>query len=251
MGRLGLGKTLAPSFAAGMEEAEYRKMADVEDGMWYYRALHGHILDRLMNAAGQVEGPLLDAGCGTGGLLRRLHEKHPELELTGVDLSPLACELARERTTAHIVEASLTDLPLDDATFATVVSADVLYHIEDDATALRELYRVLKSGGRLVVNVPAYPWLWSYHDKAVHAQRRYGRRELTCKLRDAGFLVTELTHWNMLLLPLVVARRKLWPAPASGSDVRAYARWSNRLLNLVMRCERWVLRTCGALPAGR
>ena len=233
-----------------MDIAEYHKMAAVEDEMWYYHALHAHVLQCLNRHQPDAPVALLDAGCGTGGLIRFLQEKMPAWRMTGVDLSPLACELARARTAAIIHESSLTDLPFKKAEFGAVVSTDVLYHIEDDAKALEELVRVMRPGGVLVVNVPAYQWLWSYHDTAVHSQRRYGRAELRSKLVAAGLEPLKVTHWNMLLLPLIVLRRKLFPAPASGSDVEAYAPWTNALLKWIMALESGLLRMFGGLPAG-
>lgn len=231
-----------------MEADEYRKMAAVEDRMWYYAALHARMIGALR--AGAASGPLLDAGCGTGGLLRRLAETPWGREAIGVDLSPLACALSRERTTARIVEASLTDLPLADGKFGAVVSADVLYHVPDDTGALREIARVLRPGGLAVINVPAYPWLWSYHDVSVHSQRRYGRAELRAKLTAAGLGPLQVTHWNAFLLPLVVLRRKLLPAPTSGSDVEDYSPWLNATLEAILKAEGAVMRACGGLPFG-
>lgn len=218
--------------------------------MWYYAALHGHIRRILESAHNDTAGPLLDAGCGTGGLIRRMERWWPRREITGVDCEPVACALSRERTRAKIVEADLTALPFSDDAFATVVTADVLYHIDDDEAALRELFRVTRPGGLLVINVPAYRWLWSYHDVAVHSRRRYGSRELRRKLHAAGFDHAEITHWNMFLLPLIAARRKLLPAPVGGSDVQAYSAWTNRLLANVMKAESGLLNICDGLPAG-
>lgn len=231
-----------------MDPGEYHKMAAAEDNMWYYRALHGHI-GRAVEAIGGT-GRLLDAGCGTGGLMQYLHRQSPQLQLTGVDLSELACTYARRRNCGEVIQADLTALPLGDAGFDVVVSSDVLYHIGDDRQALAELVRVLRPGGLLVVNVPAHPWLWSYHDVAVHGQRRYARADLLEKLRERGLAVSMSTHWNLLLLPLIVVRRKCWPAPRSGSDVQAYAPWLNALLGGVMAFESLLLRLLGRLPAG-
>jgi ubiquinone/menaquinone biosynthesis C-methylase UbiE len=144
-----------------MEADEYRKLADVEDHMWYFYALHGHI-ERALDAAGAPGIRVLDAGCGTGGLIRRLTPRHPGWRWSGIDLEPLAYALARERTVgADIRPASVTALPFPDASFDAVVSADVLYHVDDDEAALREFFRVLRPGGIAVINVPAYRWLWS------------------------------------------------------------------------------------------
>ena len=233
-----------------MEPDEYRKMAAVEDAMWYYRALHAHVQRELGRRLGGRPARILDAGCGSGGLIRRLAGAEPAWTWTGIDVSPLACALARKRCPADIREASVTALPFPDATFDAVVSADVLYHVEDDAAALREMARVLRPGGVAVINVPAHRWLWSYHDVATHSQRRYGRGELREKMAAAGMVATRMTHWNMLPLPLVIVRRKLLPAPRSGSDVQLYPAPVEQAFRAAMAVERAWLGAGGSLPLG-
>jgi hypothetical protein len=100
------------------------------------------------------------------------------------------------------------------------------------------------------VNIPAHPWLWSYHDVATHAKRRYTRMDIRSKLVAAGLLPLRVTHWNMLLLPLVAARRKLLPAPRSGSDVQAYAGPVDATFRLATSLERAWLRSGGNLACG-
>jgi SAM-dependent methyltransferase len=239
-----------------MQIEEYQKLAEVEDRMWYFRALHGHMERALISAerarAGTGPFRILDAGCGTGGLIRRLGQRHPTWEWKAVDLEPVACGLARARTGANVEvrEASVTALPFEGEAFDAVISADVIYHVEDDAAALREFSRVLRPGGSLVVNVPAYRWLWSYHDEAVHAERRYGRAELKGKLAAAGFAVGRTTYWNTLPFPLGVVRRKLLPAPRSGSDVHLFPAPLEAIFNAAMRMEAVWLARFGGLPFG-
>lgn len=233
-----------------MDPAEYHKMAAVEDEMWFYHALHQRIRRRLADHLPAGPARILDAGCGTGGLMRRLQPLNPEWRWTGVDIASEACNLARQRTTAEVIEGALENLPFAAGHFDAVVSADVLYHIEDDRAALSELARVLRPGGWLIVNVPAYPWLWSYHDEAVAGQRRYGAWELRDKLRRAGLVDIALTHWNLILLPLIVARRKLGPRPAGGSDVQAYPGWVNAGLKSLLALEQALAEAFGRLPAG-
>jgi SAM-dependent methyltransferase len=165
-------------------------------------------------------------------------------------VDPLACALARERCGAYIMQASVTELPLPDAVFDAVVSADVLHHLDDDAAALRELYRVLRPGGTLVVNVPVDGWLWSHHGVAVHRRRRYTRRSLRAQLAAAGFADVRLTHWNTLPLPLIAAHRKLWPAPASRSEVRRYPRLIEAGFRAALAVEGAWLRAGRTLPIG-
>lgn len=236
-----------------MDVDEYRKLAEVEDGMWYFKALHAHVERELAAALGARPARILDAGCGTGGLIRRLSPRHRAWSWVGVDSEPAACALARVRTTeaaAEIRQARVEALPWGDEAFDAVVSADVLYHVDDDDAALRDFFRVLRPGGAVVINVPAYRWLWSYHDEATQARRRYGRDEVKEKLRATGFGDVRTTHWNTLPLPLIVVRRKLLPAPRGGSDVRAYAAPVERVLSAAMALEAAWLGRGGRLPVG-
>jgi SAM-dependent methyltransferase len=234
-----------------MEEAEYAKLADTDDRMWYFRGLHALIERELVAGLGQgSRSAILDAGCGAGGLIRRLSDRRPHWRWSGLDLSPAACGLARKRTGVEVVEASVEALPFADESLDAVVSADVLYHVDDDLAALREFYRVLRPGGWVVLNVPAYSWLWSYHDVAVHGRRRYTRGQMLDRLTAAGFESLRGTYWNTLLFPLAVMRRKLLPAPRSGSDVRLYSPPMEWVGNAALTVERCWLRAFGRLPFG-
>lgn len=203
---------------------EYRKMADVEDRMWYYRAVHrrvAHWLKRMLPAGGGAR--VLDAGCGTGGLIKFLRSRFSEWNMTGLDFSPVACELARPRTQAEIVEGSIAVLPFDDASFDAAVSVDVLCQIDDPAAGMRELARVVRPDGVVLVNVPAFAWLWSYHDEAVQSKQRFTRPQLRALCADAGLLVEFASYANLPIFPLVVARRKWMASPRDGSDVHLQA----------------------------
>lgn len=207
-----------------MQLDEYRKLAEVEDRMWYFRALNRRMV-RFLRRAGLGGGSgrrLLDAGCGTGGLVRDLRAAFPGAVVVGLDFSPRACELARARTGAEIVEGSVTALPFADGSFDAVVSADVVCQVEDGARALREFARVVRPGGAVLVNVPAYRWLWSYHDDTCETRHRYRRGELRALFESAGLRVDFASYANLPALPLIAARRKLFPPSEPTSDVRLY-----------------------------
>jgi len=228
-----------------LEADEYALMDAAEDHMWWYRALHVRLLDRLAG----IDGPVLDAGCGTGGLLAKLFRAHPALTAIGVEWSAEGATRAARKSPALIVRGDINALPLADASFAAAVSADVLCHqAVHPQRALAELHRVLQPGGLLVINMPAYRWLTSAHDLRVHNARRQTATELLAMLRDAGFSSPEASYWNALLLPLMVIQRKLLANHGdSRSDVAPFPPWLDAILYGVTTLER---RIPLAMPAG-
>jgi SAM-dependent methyltransferase len=235
-----------------MDTNEYLKLAEVEDRMWYFRSLHRHVHTWL--AAGlrnRKDAEVLDAGCGTGGLILRLQQREPDWRFTGLDFSALACELGAKRCPrAKIHEGSITALPFADASFDALVSADVICQVDNPATALSEFFRCLRPGGTVVINVPAYMWMWSYHDDSCQTKHRYLRRELVGMLGAAGFAPTFSTHWNTLPFPLLVMKRKLFRSRSDTSDVRLYPRPLEATFNAMMQLEHAWLHSVGRLPYG-
>ncbi|MBI2515744.1 MAG: class I SAM-dependent methyltransferase [Opitutae bacterium] len=232
-----------------MQAEEYRKMADVEDVMWYYRALHRHV-GRALRHHLPSAAEILDAGCGTGGLLRRLKHAEPAWRLTGLDLSPQAAEFARQRAGVEVAEGSVLQLPFADGRFDAIVSCDVLCQVDDPVAALREFARCLKPGGVVVLTMPAYQWMFSYHDRQVSNLRRYTRGETLALLRAAGLAPRESTYWNMLTLPLAVLRRKVFPPRVPASDVLLYPAPVEAIFNAMMLLEHGWLGAGLGLPCG-
>ena len=225
-----------------MEADEYARMDQVEERMWWYRALHARLLDALPERC----GPVLDAGCGTGGFLRALSLARPAADAIGVEWHADAARLAAAKSGRPVVRGSVNALPFAATSFGAVVSADVLCHAAvDPAAALAEIRRVLRPGGRLIVNMPAFKSLLSAHDRAVHNARRQSAGETRAMLEEAGFRVPRVRYWNGLLLPLMVLRRKL--PPSGGSDVAAFPPWLDRMLHGMTELER---RLPFPLPAG-
>ncbi|MCS7252811.1 MAG: class I SAM-dependent methyltransferase [Armatimonadota bacterium] len=157
---------------------------------------------------------MLDVGCGTGGNLELLSSYGVCI---GVDISPFALSLCREHWDGLLICADALRLPLRDGAVGLLAALDVLEHIEDDVSALKELWRILSPGGVLVLTVPAFKWLWSGHDIALRHFRRYARAELEAKLIAVGFKVEKISFAICPLLPFVFLFRKLQLIAQSGA----------------------------------
>jgi SAM-dependent methyltransferase len=200
---------------------EYRRMADLEGVQWWYagmRRIAREILTPLLPDDAAPSRRILDAGCGTGWNLQDLGSFGRTF---GVDLSPLAA-ITTQRRGGRVTQGNVLQLPFSSAAFDVVTSFDVLYHawITSDDQAVRELARVLKPGGLILLKVPALKILWGAHDEAVHSRHRYTRGELEALVHGAGLELVRSTYANTLLFPVLLSRRFLDRAlDRHGSDV--------------------------------
>jgi SAM-dependent methyltransferase len=217
-----------------MQTAEYATMFRVEETHWWYSALH-----RLVFQALEAELPdwqdkqILDVGCGTGAILKRLG--NPERNV-GLDLAPEAISFCRQRGLDNVRQGDICALPFKDASFDAVICSSVLYHewVADVAGAVREMHRVLRPDGVLVINVPAFRFLHSAHDDAVMTARRFRKREIRELLKD--FRIRRLTYWTTLLFPLAVVARTLGGSKM-GRDFESTDSWSQKALGAIMSLE--------------
>lgn len=181
-----------------------RAMLELDEQHWWYRGRRKVIRAELDRVPLPVRAVVLDAGCGSG---RTLDELADYGEVHGIELDPEAAQLARSRGRGEVRTGRLEALPWNDATFDLITCLDVIEHTPDDRLTLRELRRVCKPGGWLLVTVPAYQGLWSLHDEANHHYRRYSRGRLRSAALAGGWQVERMTSFNTLLLgPAAVVR---------------------------------------------
>lgn len=234
-----------------MERVEYHRMAALEDTMWWYRALHAGLVARLGRAALPAGAAVLDAGCGTGGLLARLAAARPDLALAGLEFDPEAARLAQAKTGLPVSTGSVNAMAYDSGSFRAIVSADVLCHAGvDEAEALAEFHRCLQPGGLLLLNLPAYQWMASAHDVHVHNARRYTAGQAHRTVAAAGFAAVDTGYWNSLLFPLMLLHRLVAGRGQAASDVRPFPDWQNRLFFSVTAVERRLFGSGRGLPFG-
>jgi SAM-dependent methyltransferase len=232
-----------------MQPQEYAVMFRVEETHWWYKALHRLIFETLQRQVPDWrEKEILDAGCGSGLILKQLGNPAKRV---GVDLAPEAIAFCRQRGLDNVYQADICALPFVDRSFDIVICSSVLYHqwVKDVAGALREMHRVLRPGGLLLLNVPALPFLHSAHDEAVMTAHRFKKKEIQRLLLENGFAIRRLTYWTTLLFPLAVMARTLGGS-ATGRDFDSVANsFTHGFFTQIMSVELRLLRKV-SLPFG-
>ncbi len=231
-----------------MNPREYAVMYEAEERFWWYvgmRRIWQGLFEHLPRPARDLD--ILDAGCGTGINLNWLDRFGC---VTGLDISEDALRFCaiRRGSPERLVAGSITALPFADASFDRVTAFDSVCQVDDDRAALAEMRRVLRPGGFVFLNLPAFEWLRSEHDAAVHLRHRYTRPELRAKLVEAGFGRPVITHANAALFPAAavvrLARRgQAHDAANARSDLRPLPAPLNAALAAILSIEALLLRS--------
>jgi SAM-dependent methyltransferase len=227
--------------------------ARAEDRHFWFRALRRSARRLLAAALPRTSGlRLIDCGAGTGRNLEWLADFG---QAVGVELNPVGLGWGRRRG-RPLVRGSVAHLPFADRTADVATSFDVLYCLDDEteARALREMWRVLKPGGVILVNVAALDILHGSHSTLTHEVRRYTPRRLRARLEGAGFTIERLTFTNLTLFPPALAVRSLErlsgrAAQASDADLRVPMAPVNAAFDLALTVEDRLLAAID-LPIG-
>jgi SAM-dependent methyltransferase len=198
----------------------------------------------------------LEVGCGTGNILGALEEACPSGAVIGMDRFIEGLAFAKDRGRQRLLQGDAHHPPFG-IQFEIIGAFDVIEHLPDDGQILRDLYRMLRPGGRLILTVPANQWLWSEFDEASHHYRRYHRKELREKLSAAGFTGIFVSPFMMSILPLVWMHRKKGkhgsnrqaPRDMVGEEIRIVP-FVNQALRLVLSVENTFVRRRRHLPFG-
>lgn len=218
------------------------KFNEVEKFHWWWAGRQELIKNLLL-----PEDPkdILDIGCGTGETLSFMKTIFPRTKLYGVDASRQAVKYTKQRGHAAKVADAL-DLPFPAKSFDAVLLLDVIEHIKDDVSVIKEAKRVLKPGGVIVITVPALQFIWSAHDVNQGHFRRYTRHRLLNLAAKNRLKVNFLSYFNFFLSPAIIPIRvlsRLAPLKRMGEyDSRlnyrlAYNKIINSLLKLLFIAE--------------
>ena len=171
---------------------EFQRNFEVETTYWWnvgrFKIIESFIRRYIKP---RPDSKLVDLGCGTGGTTLWLQKFG---KVKGVDGSKQALAYCRKRGLTDLTQSDMEKLKLPSDHFDGAFALDILEHVEDDRKAIREIHRVLKPGGGLLVTAPAYQWLWSEHDEVCHHRRRYTLGRMVDELREAGFQVRRRSY---------------------------------------------------------
>jgi SAM-dependent methyltransferase len=202
-------KRIANPLPREMMEHTYPILYAVEQSHWWYigrRRILAGFVEQICRKFTDRPPRILDVGCGTGANLLML-SKYGQAE--GVDVSEDALEFCRARGLDKVQVGAAEELPYEDGTFDLVTAFDVVEHLDDDLAGLKEMRRVLRPGGRALLFVPTFMFLWGLQDDVSHHRRRYRLPELRRVLEQAGFEVERSTYANITFFAPILLGRQL------------------------------------------
>jgi ubiquinone/menaquinone biosynthesis C-methylase UbiE len=220
-----------------LKKEQYRVNAELGLNHWWNYSTKMFFLSIIKRTLPQG-AHILDAGCGVGDMLRLLQKDY---SVVGIDSSEDAINYCTQRVPGNkLIRGNVTVMPFESERFDGVVSLDVLYHewVHSDSEALGEMYRLLKPGGKLFLQLPAYEWLRSTHDEWSYTSRRYTANKVDELLKASGFVNKKLGYRVCFLFPLAVIQRRI--LKTKHSDLKAMHPFMNTLFKLIMSFENFL-----------
>jgi len=228
----------------------YRIFFEIQKKHWWFVTKKEIVLDTIniyLRKNGDIK--VLDIGCGSGLMLNSLENIGQPF---GMDMSDEAINFSKEIFKGRVEKGVLPDqIPYEEDFFDLITVLDVIEHVDRDIDSLKAIRSRLVSGGKAVITVPAYMFLWSSFDELNEHKRRYTLSELNSKLVQAGFTVEKISYFNTLLFPAVFVVRMLnnLLKRDGASDVEMPSRPMNYILEKIFGIEKYLLRFV-SLPFG-
>ena len=221
-----------------MERDFYNTYFEVEKSHWWFRVRRNIIFWIFSKYKIRKDAKVLDYGCGSGFLVGEFQEKG--FDAFGVDIFKEAIEFGSGRRINNLSQESGVKVNFSDSYFDVILAMDVIEHIEDDKSAIKEIERLLKPGGYLIITVPAYQWMWGVQDEVAHHFRRYNVSSLLKIVDSSSFSVLKKSYFNtFLFFPIVAVRfvSKLFKIKERESDFDINGKLANFLFYLIFNLE--------------
>lgn len=240
-----------------MNPAEFANIAASEERFWWFvgmRRILFHLLDQALAGRPQ-EGRALEAGCGVGFFSKEFEQRYGR-PVVPLDLGWEGLRYARKLGLTRLVRGNVARLPFPRHAFDLVLSLDVLVHFPrgEESIAVSEMARVLAPGGLMVIRVSALDVLRSRHSEFAFERQRFTRSRLQELVEGQGIRVLRTTYANSLLMPVALAKFRIWEPltrrqPSSGTA--PVPGWLNRLLSAPLAIEAAAIRAGLNLPLGQ
>jgi SAM-dependent methyltransferase len=246
-----MNNTTAANLPKEMEAHHYPLLYQVEEIHWWYvgrRRIIQSLVEKICATLDNQNPRILDVGCGTGANLKML-ARFGRAE--GVDISQQAVDFCRERGLDSVKLGAVEELPYETDSFDLVTALDVVEHLDDDVEGLREMRRVLRPEGRVLLFVPAFMFLWGVQDDVSNHRRRYTLPGLLTAVEAAGFSVEWSSYANIsFFLPVLLVRTVMrWFALRANTEYGINISLMNGPFSRLFAAERFVLNK-GRLPFG-
>jgi len=244
-----MSNSVAANLPKEMQSHHYPILYQVEDTHWWYvgrRRIIQSLVEKISTTLKTQR--ILDVGCGTGANLKML-AGYGKAE--GVDISPQAVDFCHERGLDSVKLGAIEQLPYENHSFELVTALDVIEHLDDDIAGLREMRRVLRPDGRILVFVPAFMFLWGVQDDVSNHRRRYTLPSLLKAVEEAGFSVEWSSYANIsFFLPVLVVRSVMrWLGLRADTEYGINISLMNGPFSSLFAAERHVFKY-GRLPFG-
>lgn len=216
----------------GFEEGFFSRLYKTESNFFWFKARNKLILSMMQKYFSQ-KLTFMEVGCGTGFVLSAIEKQFSDWIIYGSEIYLAGLQFAKKRVIkSSLIQMDATNIPFKEE-FDLIGSFDVLEHIEDDMTVLKQFNKALKPRGHVILTVPNHKFLWSKTDEFSHHFRRYNQLEIVEKLRSTGFCIKTITGFVITLLPLMVLSRFFFNKAKNELDLTKEVK-INKFLNVVL-----------------
>lgn len=220
-----------------MQKYLYEDLYNLEETHWWHKSKRELVTYFLEKYFSSKYNKILDVGCGTGKNMEQLQKYG---NVWGLDNSKEAIKFCRKRGLKNLQLSNAEKTKFKANSFDIITLLDVLEHTDDNKT-LKEMQRILKKNGILIITVPAFMWLWSKWDEVLYHKRRYDLKSLTSILKNNNFRVIKITYlYSFLVLPALIIRgikEKLLSQKYYPSDFLLNNSIINKLLGIIANIE--------------
>jgi SAM-dependent methyltransferase len=188
---------------------EYIRMAAVEEQLWWYKSLHYLVFNYIFNSFSENSINIVDAGCGTGGMLKYL-SKNGYKNIEGFDISIAAVEICKSRQLNVYLDSIINiSTHYKPQSLDVIISNDTFYFINETErkTLIQDFHNLLRPNGLVILNLPALKAFRGIHDISVGVNYRFSKRDIKKMINPSHFKIIRATYWPFFLSPVIFITR--------------------------------------------